>query len=134
MTQLTPLVQIVDAARPDPPDRWRILQLVREYVCSPSTSVAQHDTLMHWYSEWRDLDPRVHDAAKRTALAQAALPAADALASVGTIGLAALEARKSGMPLSKAWTDSAIVTLTAADKPQGLLHLVVVPAVRQLLQ
>jgi len=37
------------------------------------------------------------------------------------------------MPLSQAWTDSAKVILTAADKPQGLLHLVVVPAVRRLL-
>lgn len=133
VTQLTPLVQIVDAARPDPPDRWRILQLVRSYVASPSTNVAQHDTLMHWFSGWRELAPRVHDVASHSPLAQAALPAADALASVGTVGLAALEARKSGMPLSKAWTDSAIVTLTAADKPQGLLHLVVVPAVRRLL-
>jgi hexosaminidase len=134
VTQLIPLVQIVDAARPDPPDRWRIQQLVRAYVASPSANVAQHDTLMHWFSEWRDLAPRVHDVANRSPLAQAALPAADALANVGAIGLAALEARKSGMPLSKAWTDSAIVTLTAADKPQGLLHLVVVPAIRQLLQ
>lgn len=132
-TQITPLVQVVDAAQPDPPNRWRIQQLVADVIASPRTNVAAHDTLAKWFSDWRDLAPRVHDAGNRSPLAQGAIPAADALARVGTIGLAALEARKSGMPLSQAWTDSAKVILTAADKPQGLLHLVVVPAVRRLL-
>jgi hexosaminidase len=132
-TQMTPLVQVVDAAQPDPPNRWRIQQLVADVIASPRTNVAAHDTLAEWFSDWRDLAPRVHDAGNRSPLAQGAIPAADALARVGTIGLATLEARKSGMPLSQAWTDSAKVILTAADKPQGLLHLVVVPAVRRLL-
>ena len=132
-TQMTPLVQVVDAAVPDPPDRWRIQQLVDTVVTSRNTSVAAHDTLAQWFASWRDLAPRVHDAASRSPLAQGAIPAADALSSVGDIGLAALEARKSGVPLSQAWADSAKATLIAADKPQGLLHLVVVPAVRRLL-
>ena len=132
-TQMTPLVQVVDAAQPDPPNRWRIQQLVADVIASPRTNVAAHDTLAEWFADWRDLAPRVHDAGNRSPLAQGAIPAADALARVGTIGLATLEARKSGMPLSQAWTDSAKVILTAADKPQGLLHLVVVPAVRRLL-
>ena len=132
-TQMTPLVQVVDAAQPDPPNRWRIQQLVADVIASPRTNVAAHDTLAEWFADWRDLAPRVHDAGNRSPLAQGAIPAADALARVGTIGLATLEARKSGMALSQAWTDSAKVILTAADKPQGLLHLVVVPAVRRLL-
>lgn len=132
-TQMTPLVQIVDAARPDPPARWKIQQMVSEVVSSPTESLAAHDSLTRWFTEWRDLAPGVHDAATRAPLAQGAIPAADALSSVGAIGLAALEARKSGVPLSKAWTDSAFVTLQAADRPQGLLHLVTVPAVRRLL-
>jgi len=132
-TQMTPLVQVVDAARPDPPNRWRIQQLVADVVASPKNDRAAHDTLARWFTEWRALAPRVYDAANRSPLAQGAIPAADALANVGAIGLAALEARKSGMPLPQAWADSAKATLVAADKPQGLLHLVVVPAVRRLL-
>jgi hypothetical protein len=132
-TQMTPLVQVVDAAQPDPPNRWRMQQLVADIIASPKTNVAAHDTLARWFTEWRALAPRVHDAANRSPLAQGAIPAADALASVGAIALEALEARKSGMPLPQAWADSAKATLVAADKPQGLLHLVVVPAVRRLL-
>jgi hypothetical protein len=37
------------------------------------------------------------------------------------------------VPLPKSWNDAAILKLQAAEKPQGVLHLVVVPAVRQLL-
>jgi hexosaminidase len=131
-TQMTPLVQVVDAAQPDPPNRWRIQQLVSDIVASRNDAAA-HDTLARWFTEWRTLAPRVHDAANRSPLAQGAVPAADALANVGAIGLEALEARKSGMPLPQAWADSAKAALVAADKPQGLLHLVVVPAVRRLL-
>jgi hexosaminidase len=131
--QTTPLIQMVDAARPDPPSRWRIQQMVSEVVSSPTTSAAARDSLMRLFTEWRDLAPRVHVTAAQSPLAQGALPAADALAGVGSIGLAALEQRKSGVPLPTTWIDSALVTLTAADRPQGLLHLVVVPAVRALL-
>jgi hexosaminidase len=132
-SQATPLVQIADAARPDPPARWRIEQLASEVVSSQPLGVAAHDSLARWFAEWLDLAPRVHEVANRSPLAGGAIPAADALASVGAIGLEALEARKSGVPPSRAWTDSARATLAAADKPQGTLHLVVVPAVRNLL-
>jgi hypothetical protein len=96
-------------------------------------NVAAHDTLQSWFTEWRDLAPRVHAIAGRSPLVQGAIPAADALATVGAIGLEALEARKSGVPLPKSWTDAAIVTLQSLDRPQGVLHLVAVPAVRMLL-
>jgi hypothetical protein len=132
-SQATPLVQIADAARPDPPARWRIERLASEVVSSQPLGVAAHDSLARWFAEWLDLAPRVRAAANRSPLAGGAIPAADALASVGAIGLEALEARKSGVPPSRAWTDSARATLAAADKPQGTLHLVVVPAVLNLL-
>jgi hexosaminidase len=132
-TQMVPLVQVVDAARPDPPARWRFQQLVNAMTASPATSTAVHDTLAQWFTQWRENAARVHNAANRSPLAQDAIPAADALARVGAIGLTALEARKSGVPLSKAWTDSATVTLQVADKPLGLLHLVVIPALLRLV-
>lgn len=131
--QATPLVQMADAARPDPPARWRIMQLAGAVAGSSAMDVAAHDTLQSWFTEWRELAPRVHTIADSSPLAHAAVSAADALATVGAIGLEALEARKSGVALLKSWTDSALVTLKAADQPQGVLHLVVVPAVRQLL-
>lgn len=131
--QATPLVQMADAARPDPPARWRIMQLASAVRSSSTMSGAARDTLQRWFTEWRDLAPRVHDIANRSPLVQGAIPAADALATVGAIGLEALEARKSGVALSKSWIDSALVTLKAVDRPQGVLHVVVVPAVRQLL-
>ena len=109
------------------------MQLAGAVGESSATDMAAHDTLQSWFTEWRELAPRVHTIADSSPLAHAAVPAADALATVGAIGLEALEARKSGVALPKSWTDSALVTLKAADQPQGVLHLVVVPAVRRLL-
>jgi hypothetical protein len=66
-------------------------------------------------------------------IAQGAWRAAQSLADAGTIGLAALDARKTGTPLPQSWIDQAQATLTAIDRPQGILHIVAVPAVRELL-
>jgi hexosaminidase len=131
--QVTPLVQIVDAARPDPPARWRMMQLVAAATSQQASATAARDTLRSWFTAWRDNAPRVHAIANRSPLVGGALPAADALAAVGSIGLRALDARDGGVALPKSWTDSALTTLKKADRPLGNLHLVVVPSVRQLL-
>ena len=134
--QTTPLVQLVDAAIPDPPARWHIGQMAAAIARAGHAggAAAVRDSLGALFTEWQELPARVREIGARSPLAQAGIPAADALAGVGKIGLAALEARKSGMPLPRSWLDSAGVALNAADRPQGLLHLVVVPAVRRLLE
>ena len=132
--QTTPLVQIVDAARPDPPSRWRIEQMTMAITAAAANRGAARDSLMTWFASWRQLPDRVRAAGGTSPLAQGAIPAADALSRVADIGITALDAGSRGVTLGKSWTDSATATLQAADRPQGLLHLVVVPAVRRLLQ
>ncbi len=130
--QLTPLVELVDAARPDPPGRWQVQRLVNAET-SPGGSMAARDSLRTIFRSWIALPAVVSAIADSAPLARDAVIPSSTLARVGTIGLTALDAREHRTALPSAWSDSALVTLKAADLPQGMLHLTVIPSVRQLL-
>jgi hexosaminidase len=134
MTQQTPLTRLVDAARPDPPARWGSLTLVERFLADSGRTRALGDSLRQAFTDWRALEPAVHAAAEREPLAQDGVPAADALARVGAVGLAALDRLSGAVTATQAWQDSARVALDGATRPQGLLRLVVVDAVRWLVE
>lgn len=132
--QSTPLVQIADVARPDPPLRWALHEYVGAVLTNPVGSAAAADSLRALFTTWQQLPARVQLVGARSpVIAQGGWRAAQSLAAAGTIGLAALDARRNGTLLSQSWIDQALVTLTAIDRPQGILHIVAVPSVRELL-
>ncbi|MGE5762095.1 MAG: hypothetical protein ACM37V_17215, partial [Gemmatimonadota bacterium] len=57
-----------------------------------------------------------------------------ALGRVGDVGLAALDRVQRRTPATAAWQDSARAALDSAGGLQGLLRLVVVDAVRRLVE
>lgn len=135
MTQQTPLTRLVDAARPDPPARWNSLTLVERFLGDSYRTPALRDTLRLMFQGWRDLAPAIRAAATRDPLAQDGVPAAEALARVGDLGLAALDRLGQSDTATSAWRDSARAVLNAAAAPQGgMLRLVVIDAVRWLVE
>jgi hexosaminidase len=134
MTQATPLTRLVDAARPDPPARWSSLTFIERLLADSGRTPAIADTLRAEFQQWRALAPAVHAAAVRAPLAGDAVPAAEALGRVADIGLAALDRVQGRTPATAAWQDSARAVLDSATGPQGLLRLVVVDAVRWLVE
>ncbi len=134
MTQQTPLTRLVDAARPDPPARWASLTLVERFLADSGRTRAIGDSLRQAFTRWRALRLAVHEAAVREPLAREGVPAADALARVAAVGLAAQDRLSGAVTATQAWQDSARVALDGATGPQGLLRLVVVDAVRWLVE
>jgi hexosaminidase len=134
MTQATPMTRLVDAARPDPPARWGSLTLIERLLADSGRTPAIADTLRGEFQQWRALTPAVHAAAVRAPLAGDAVPAAEALGRVADVGLAALDRVQGRTPATVAWQDSARAVLDGASEPQGLLRLVVVDAVRWLVE
>ncbi|MGE5743994.1 MAG: beta-N-acetylhexosaminidase [Gemmatimonadota bacterium] len=134
MTQQTPLTRLIDAARPDPPMRWNSLALVQRFLADSGRTPAIADTLRATFTAWRALVPAVHAAAVGAPLARDGVPAAEALGRVADLGLAALDRVQSRTPATDGWQDSARAALDSAAEPQGLLRLVVVDAVRKLVE
>lgn len=134
MTQQTPLTRLIDAARPDPPARWGSLTLVERFLVDSGRTPAIADTLRATFTAWRTLPAAVHAAAVRAPLARDGVPAAEALGRTADVGLAALDRAQGRAPATVAWQDSARAALDSAAGLQGLLRLVVVDAVRKLVE
>jgi hexosaminidase len=134
LTQQTPLTRLIDAARPDPPARWNSLTLVERFLADSDRTPALRDSLHEMFQIWRALTPRVHAVAAQKPTARDGVPAADALARVGTVGLAALDRFGRSIVPTKSWQDSARAALDSSTGPQDLLRLVVVDAARWLVE
>jgi len=130
LVQQTPLVFAVDAARPDPPSHWQSRTLVEALSSNDGRARAVLDSA---FTAWKALAPAVDSLATREPLVRDAVPAAQALARVAAIGQEYLAQLARG-PVPADWIKARLTELDALAKPQGLLRVTVLPAVRQLLE
>ncbi len=127
------MVSAVDAARPDPPAQWRFRALVTDALRAGPGSAASLKSLSASFSDWPALGPAVDSLGAMAPLARDAAPAARALGRLGAIGIEAL-AKVGHAPAPPEWTRATLAALDSLERPQGLLRLTVVPAVRALVQ
>jgi hexosaminidase len=131
-TQLTPLTQLVDAARPDPWARAQMNRLAAAVARDPRGAAAARDQLRGIFAGWRPLAAEVSALGDTLPLARDGITAAEALGQLGDLGGNALTYLTDGGTPS-GWKASAFATLDELAKPKGLLRLAGVDAVRMLL-
>jgi hexosaminidase len=133
LTQETPLVFIVDAARPDPPAQWYYRSLVLGAEAGGPEAAGSRRALAQAFAEWPGFDPDLDELGREVPLVREALPAAQALARVAAIGTEALDylERRAAPP---EWAKARLAELDTLQKPQGLLRLTVIPAIRMLVE
>ena len=129
-TQLTPLVFAVDAARPDPPAQWDTRALATAALAGDQAARAR---LRAAFEAWPAFAPAIDALAAHAPLVGDAALAARALTRVGAIGLEALNQLDHG-PAPADWITSRNAALDTLSRPQGLLRITVIPAVRQLVR
>jgi hexosaminidase len=130
-TQITPLTHLVDAARPDPPSRFRVGALVDSLLADPGHA-AGRTALAAVFLQWRHLRAELRPLAESSPLAAEALPAAEGLEDLGNIGLEAIAYLVPGSAPPDGWLARVTPALDGADRPLGLLRLPVAPAIRRL--
>lgn len=133
-TQLTPLVRMVDAARPDPPARRSWRKVAMRVVADPHAPGLAADSLRIAFAQWQRFGPAIEQAASRSPLVADGLPAAQTLGVLGHLGEDALTRLLKGDTADSAWTAAARAQLESARGPQGLLRVVVVDAVGVLVE
>jgi hexosaminidase len=130
-TQLTPLSQLVDAARPDPWSRSQMVRLARKVVADPAGAKAERDELARIFQSWKPLEASVTALADSLPLAKDGITAAAALGRLADLGIEALGYLGATAPAD--WKTRGNAALDELAKPQGLLRLAGVDAVRVLV-
>ncbi len=141
-TQLTPLVHMIDAAVPDPVGRWELSRLVSQLLGDPpaawggpdsSDAVDARSRLVATMARWRAALPVVRAGAPAAPFIAELLPAAEAVDRASAIGLEALAYIGTGMRAPQGWADPLLVELTELEQPKMLLRVMIIPAVRRLV-
>jgi hypothetical protein len=87
-----------------------------------------------WLSRWRDNQIGLQPLENQSFLLQEIVPLSRDLSAVAVTGLQALDYVNRGERAPDSWTAEQLALLEQAQKPQGQLLLMVVPAVRELVE
>jgi len=125
------LIGLVDAIDPES-EPAREFGLVAGRIAAGTGSAEDFAKARAWLTLWRDNDAKLEPKLGYSEQMAELKPASATLKQVAEIGLRALDALEQKKPLESQAAD--LATLTAAEKPQGLVVLAVVKPVETLVK
>jgi len=125
-----PLNHLVDAVSPESEVARETNTLAQRAVHDSSV----RNELRRRLSRWRDNDSLLHAYLEASALRAPLVPLSDALAELGTIGLAALDAIESEHAVTADLRKQQLARVQELAAPHAELLLVVTPAIRALIE
>jgi hexosaminidase len=131
--QLTPLDNVVDAVRPDPPSRHQVAMLVRDLLKSPKANSSASAQLKSFFQGWADSAPAVEAQMDRSPLLATARPRAEQLATLAATGQQALDYLSGAKKAPAEWKKSKLAEIEAVRKPQALVRFVFLDPLRDLV-
>ena len=132
VTTLSPLDNLVDALPPDPPSQHDFGDLMSTYLQDPIDHPEIEAALQETFRSW-SADPRRMELLSTSPQLAEALPRAQQLAEMGTMGLEALSYLSSGVQPPPGWKAQKLAILDEAQKPVALTRFTILPAMRALV-
>ena len=132
VTTQTPLNGLVDALPPDPPSRHDFGDLVSTFLEDPVAHAEEGAALMSTFRSWTS-PPEMLELMTSSPQLAAALPRAQQLTELGTMGLEAVNYLSSGVAAPPGWRAEKLAILDEAEKPVALTRFTVLTAMRNLV-
>jgi len=132
-SQLTPMDNLVDAVRPDPPSRHDINRLTHHFLSSPPTQQEARASLEKTFQTWIAASPAIQTQLATTPLLAVALPGATQLQQLSTAALEALTYISNGTPAPPGWKQRNLALIEAAKKPVALVRFTFLPPLEELV-
>ncbi|HTC33432.1 MAG TPA: family 20 glycosylhydrolase [Bryobacteraceae bacterium] len=123
-TQETPLVRLVDAARPESDTAREFAALVDHM---------DRAQLRTWLTRWRDNVGELKPTLEKSELLKEDVPVSEALSRLAAIGLQALDDLDRGERPADAWLAQQRAFLETCKKPIAELRIAIVPSIEKLL-
>lgn len=132
VTTQSPLNNLVDALPPDPPSRHDFGDMMSTYLQDPLGRADLEATLTATFRSWMAGSAEMQLMTASPPLA-AALPRAQQLIELGTLGLEATGYLSSGVPAPAGWKARQLALLDAAEKPVASTRFTVLKPLRDLV-
>lgn len=132
-SQLTPLDNLVDAIRPDPPSRHEVNMLTHHFLASPAASEDARAALQKIFQTWLDASPAIEAQVASTPLLAVALPRAQQLPQLATVGIEALGYLSTSSKAPSGWKQRSNALIESAKQPGALVRFTFLPPLEELV-
>ena len=132
-SQLTPLTNLVDAVRPDPPSRHNTNRLTHQFLRAPTASEEARSSLEKDFQSWIAAAPAIEAQLATTPLLALAEPRAQQLPGLANAGIEALNYLSKGTKAPAGWKQRHLALIEAAKKPQALVRFTFLPPLEELV-
>jgi hexosaminidase len=129
----TPMNRLVDAIPLESDAARRFGELVDKFLAAGCRDAQLESRLRAKLTAWRDNDANFQALAQRSFLVKEGADASTALSSLGTTGLAMLEAIAKDAPAPDTWKAQQTAAIAEIQKPKGQLLIVSAAAVQKLV-
>jgi hexosaminidase len=132
-SQLTPLNNLVDAVRPDPPSRHDTNRQTHQFLRAPTASEEARSLLEKDFQSWIAAAPAIEAQLATTPLLALAEPRAQQLSGLANAGIEALNYLSKGIKAPAGWKQRHLALIEAAKKPQALVRFTFLPPLEELV-
>jgi len=132
-SQLTVLNRFVDAIRPDPPSRYQIERLTRNFLRSPQSDSASQAGLSHWFEIVANSVPAVEEQMRQSPRLAEIQPRAGQLAGLAQTGLEAVHFLSSNTKAPAGWKKGRLAEIEEAKKPSGIVRFTFIDPLSSLV-
>jgi hexosaminidase len=133
-TSATPLHRVVDAVSPESGDARRFGILVEKYLATSCKDDDAGSELRTELMRWRDNNPALESLAEKSFLVKEVVPVSRDLATLGKIGVSAMDYLILGSQAPNSWKIDQLALLAELAKPKAQLLLVPIPTVQKLVE
>ena len=132
-SQLTPLDNLVDAVRPDPPSRHEVNRLTHRFLAHPDADQDDRAALEKIFQTWLDESPAIQAQVASTPLLATALPMAQQLPQLAKAGLQALSYLSKSAIAPPGWKQRTLALLATAKQPNALVRFTFLAPLEELV-
>jgi hexosaminidase len=125
-----PLNQLVDAIPPESNAAREVNALATRAILDPSV----RPELSEWFTRWSKNDAQIEPYLSKSFLTVRLIPLSQQLATLGGLGLAALNSIQTDHPISAEEKQKELDQLKAIEDPHAEMLIVVAPSVRSLIE
>ena len=133
-TQMTPLIRLVDCARPESDRARKFRNLVDEMLADAPHHKTNRETIGEWLIEWRDNHSKLKPILEFSFLLKEIIPLSEDVSSLAESGLQALDFLEHKKQPPQSWREKATSFLEHPQNPEYELVIMIIPAIRKLVK
>jgi hexosaminidase len=133
-TQMTPLIRLVDAARPESQQARKFRDMVDGYLADAPEFKTNRDMLREWLSKWRDNHKELKPILEDSPMLQEIIPLSEDTAALAEAGFQAMEYIEKDQEAPLSLVDKVLPLLNPPQRPEHELLIMIAPGIEKLIQ